>query len=357
MAADLSTTYLGLPLRTPLVASASPLSSRLDTLHSLEEAGVGAVVMESLFEEQIEHAELELHDVLELGTHSQPEAGTYFPELDTYNTGPEDYLRHVEAASKALVVPVIASLNGHTRGGWLRYARMIESAGAAALELNAMFVPTNAATGAAEVEARYLGLISDIRTATRLPLAVKIGPYFSSLPHFAAQLVEAGADGLVLFNRYLEPDIDLESMTVAPVLHLSTVEEMRLPLRWIAILRDQVSVSLAATTGIHDAESALKVLLAGADVAMMASALLAIGPQHVRTVLAGMQAWLDEREYESVGQLKGSMSQHSIRDPSDYERINYLRALTRYRIDHQLMGDGPAAHVAPEGAAPADVSR
>lgn len=339
MATDLSATYLGMPLRTPLVAAASPLAARLDSLHSLEEAGVGAVVMQSLFEEQIEHEELELHGILELGALSQPEAGTYFPKLDTYNTGPEEYLRHLETASNALSVPVIGSLNGHTRGGWLRYAQMIESAGAAALELNAMFVPTDAATTAAEVEARYLGLVADIRAATRLPLAIKIGPYFSSLPHFAARLVEAGADGLVLFNRYLEPDIDLESMTVAPVLHLSTVEEMRLPLRWIAILRDQVNVSLAATTGIHDAESALKVLLAGADVVMMASALLAIGPHHVRTVLAGMRSWLDEREYESVGQLKGSMSQHSISEPTDYERSNYLRALTRYTIDHHLVGD------------------
>lgn len=339
MPADLSTTYLGLHLRTPLVASASPLSAWLDTLHDLEEAGVGAVVMQSLFEEQIEHEELELHGVLEMGALSQPEAGTYFPELDTYNTGPDEYLRHLESASSVLSVPVIGSLNGHSRGGWVRYAQMIETAGAAALELNAMFVPTDAGVTAEQVEARYLGLVADIRAATRLPLAIKIGPFFSSLPNFAARLVECGADGLVIFNRYLEPDIDLESLTVQPALHLSTVEEMRLPLRWIAILRDQVQVSLAATTGIHDAASALKMLLAGADVAMMASALLTIGPQHVHTVLAGMQTWLDENEYESVSQLKGSMSRQSIADPTAYERSNYLRALSRYTIDHQLVGD------------------
>ena len=339
MSADLSTTYLGLRLRTPLVASASPLSARLDSLHRLEEAGVGAVVMQSLFEEQIVHEEVELQSVLELGAWSQPEASTYFPDLDTYNTGPGDYLRHLEAASKALSVPVIGSLNGYSRGGWVRYAQLIEGAGAAALELNLMFVPTTSATTAEEVEEGYLGLVADIRAVTRLPLAVKIGPFFSSLPNFAARLVETGADGLVLFNRYLEPDIDLESMSVAPVLHLSTVEEMRLPLRWIAILRDQVKVSLAATTGIHDAASALKVLLAGADVAMMASALLAIGPDHVRAVLSRMQYWLDEREYESVEQMKGSMSRRSVPDSSDYERANYLKALTAYTIDHHLVGD------------------
>jgi len=339
MPADLSTTYLGLRLRTPLVASASPLSARLDSLHRLEQAGVGAVVMQSLFEEQIVHEEVELQSVLELGAWSQPEASTYFPELDTYNTGPEDYLRHLEAASGALSVPVIGSLNGYTRGGWVRYAQLMQNAGAAALELNLMFVPTDSASTAEEVEDRYLGLVADIRAATGLPLAIKIGPFFSSLPNFAARLVEAGANGLVLFNRYLEPDIDLESMSVAPVLHLSTVEEMRLPLRWIAILRDQVNVSLAATTGIHDAASALKVLLAGADVAMMASALISMGPDHVRAVLAGMQYWLDEREYESVDQMKGSMSRHSVPDPTDYERANYLRALTHYTIDHHLVGD------------------
>jgi dihydroorotate dehydrogenase (fumarate) len=336
MAADLSTTYLGLRLSSPLVASASPLSARLESMRRLEDAGIGAVVMQSLFEEQIEHEELEINGILELGSMSHPEAGSYFPELDTYNTGPDEYLRHVEVAAKALSVPVIGSLNGHTRGGWLRYAQMIARAGAAALELNAMFVPTDADTSAADVEARYLELVSDIHGTIRIPLAVKIGPYFTSLPNFAKRLVEAGAAGIVVFNRYLEPDIDLESLAVTPTLHLSTTEEMRLPLRWIAILRDQVKVSLAATTGIHNAGSALKVLLAGADVAMMASALLANGPDHVRTVLAGMQSWLDEGEFESVEQMKGSMSRLSVPHPSDYERSNYMKALARYTIAHHL---------------------
>jgi len=336
MTVDLATTYLGMRLPSPLVASASPLSARIGSMQHLEEAGIGAIVMQSLFEEQIEHEELEINGILEVGALSHPEAGSYFPELDTYNTGPSEYLRHLEAAAKVLSVPVIGSLNGHTRGGWLRYARMIAQAGAAALELNAMFVPTDAATTAADVESRYLELVADVRSCTRLPLAVKIGPYFTSLPNFAKRLIEAGADGLVFFNRYLEPDVDLESLAVMPTLHLSTTEEMRLPLRWIAILRDQVKASLAATTGIHDANSALKVLFAGADVAMIASALLANGPDHVRTMLADMQSWLDEREFESVDQMKGSMSRLSVQDPSAYERGNYMRAIAQYTIAHHL---------------------
>lgn len=340
MAADLTTTYLGMRLRSPLVASASPLSARIESMQRLEEAGIGAIVMQSLFEEQIEHDELEINGILELGALSHPEAGAYFPELDTYNTGPWEYLRHLEAAAKVLSVPLIGSLNGHTPGGWLRYAQMIARAGAAALELNAMFVPTDAATTAADVESRYLELVADVRGTTRLPLAVKIGPYFTSLPNFAKRLVEAGADGLVIFNRYLEPDIDLESLAMIPTLHLSTAEEMRLPLRWIAILRDQLKASLAATTGIHNSGSALKVLLAGADVAMMASALLANGPDHVRTVLAGMQSWLDEGEFESVDQMKGSMSRLSVPNPSDYERSNYMRAIARYTTAHHLTAHG-----------------
>jgi len=352
MGADLSTTYLGMRLRSPLVASASPLSARVESMRRLEESGIGAIVMQSLFEEQIEHEELEVNGILELGALSHPEAGTYFPELDTYNTGPWEYLRHLEHAVKSLSVPVIGSLNGHTRGGWLRYASLIAQTGAAALELNAMFVPTDAEATAADVESRLIELVADIRSTTKIPLAVKIGPYFSSLPNFARRLVGAGADGLVIFNRYLEPDIDLGSLAVVPVLHLSSKEEMRLPLRWIAILRDQVKVSLAATTGIHDADSALKFLLAGADVTMMASALLAAGPDHVRHVVAGIQAWLDEGEFRSVEQMKGSMSRLSVPDPSDYERGNYMRALARYTITHHLTADSSELDI--DSGVPAD---
>lgn len=330
MTPDLRTTFLGLELSNPVVASASPLSARLDSLRRLEDAGAGAVVMQSLFEEQVEHEELHVHHVLERGAYSQPEACAYFPELDDYNTGPRAYLDHLEAARTALDIPVIASLNGSSAGGWVRYARLMEEAGAHALELNAHMVPTQPTLSGAEVEARYVELASAVRQAIRIPLAVKIGPYFSSLPDMARRLVEAGADGLVLFNRFLEPDIDLEALAVVPTLHLSTPEELRLPLRWIAVLRGRVGCSLGATTGVHGAEDALKLLLAGADVTMMASALLRHGPARLREVREGIEAWLAEHEYESVAQMKGSMSHRAVADPRDYERANYMKALTRF---------------------------
>jgi len=332
MTPDLRTGYLGLELSNPLVASASPLSARLDTLRRLEEAGAGAVVMQSLFEEQVEHEELHVHHVLETGSHSQPEACAYFPELDDYNTGPRAYLDHLEAARAALEIPVIASLNGSSAGGWVRYARSMEDAGAHAIELNAHIVATSPTLSGAEVEARYLELVAAVRQVTRVPLAVKIGPYFSSLPDMARRLVEAGADGLVLFNRFLEPDIDLDALAVVPTVHLSTSEELRLPLRWIAVLRGRVECSLAATTGIHAAEDALKLLMAGADVTMMASALLRHGPERMRVVRDGIAAWMAEREYESVAQLKGSMSQRAVADPHDYDRANYMKALTGFVV-------------------------
>jgi len=329
---DLRTTYLGLELSNPVVASASPLSGSLDTLRRLEDAGAGAVVLQSLFEEQIEHEELHVHHVMEAGAGTQPETCAYFPELDDYNTGPRAYLDHLEAARSAIDIPVIASLNGSTAGGWVRYARLMGEAGADAIELNVHFVPTDPTVSGAEVEARYLDLVAAVRRATRVPLAVKIGPHFSSLPHVARRLVEAGADGLVLFNRFLEPDIDLETLTVTPTVHLSTPDELRLPLRWIAVLHGQVACSLAATTGVHGPRDAIKLLLAGADVTMMASALLLQGPERMREVRDGIAEWLAEREYDSVAQMKGSMSRRSVADPGDYERANYMRALTGYVV-------------------------
>jgi dihydroorotate dehydrogenase (fumarate) len=332
MTPDLRTTYLGLELTNPLVVSASPLSGSLDTLRRLEEAGAAAVVMQSLFEEQVEHEELHVHHVLEEGSWTQPEACAYFPELDDYNTGPRAYLDHLQASRSALEIPVIGSLNGSSAGGWVRYARLMEEAGAQALELNAHVVPTHPSLTGAEVEARYLELVAAVRAATSVPLAVKIGPYFSSLPDMARRLVQAGADGLVLFNRFLEPDIDLDALEVVPTLHLSSPEELRLPLRWIAVLRGRVGCSLAATTGVHSTGDALKVLLAGADVAMMAAALLLHGPRQLGEVREGLADWLVEREYESVAQLKGSMSQRAVRDPRVYERANYMKALTGYVV-------------------------
>jgi dihydroorotate dehydrogenase (fumarate) len=335
---DLSTTYLGLRLRSPIVASASPLTGNLGSLQELEAAGVGAAVLPSLFEEQIEHEAIDLHELLEHATHSFGEAETWFPELDTYNTGTGAYLDHISEAKRALSVPVIASLNGVSDGGWLRYARLCEEAGADALELNVYAVETDPERPGSAVEARTAALVREVRRSVSIPLAVKVGPYYSAFGHMAGQLVEAGADGLVLFNRFLQPDIDLETLAVAPGLTLSTPSELRLPLRWIAILRDTVSASLAGTSGVHDWQGALKLLLAGADAVMVASATLARGPFVVTEMLDGLRAWMTEREYASVEQLKGSLSRASSLDPAAFERGNYMRALVSYAP--QPSGDG-----------------
>lgn len=330
MTVDLRTTYLGLELSNPLVPSASTLSSRIDTLKRLQDAGASAVVMQSLFEEQIEHEELQTHRVIETGAESFAEALTYVPDLADYNTGPDEYLRYLESCRKELQIPVIGSLNGATEGGWVRYSKLIQDAGADALELNVYFVATDPDESGWEVERRYLDLVAAVRSNITIPLAVKVGPYFSSMANMARQLDEAGADGLVLFNRFLQPDIDLETLQVDPTLRLSTSDELRLPLRWIAILRGNVSCSLAATTGVWSAEDALKLLLAGADVTMMASALFRNGPEHLGTVLDGVREWLEAHEYASVEQMKGSASQANVTDPFAYARSNYVQMLVSY---------------------------
>lgn len=336
MSADLKTRYLGLDLRNPLVASASPLTGKLETLKMLEDAGASAVVLPSLFEEQIEHDEMEIHRMYSYQTESYAESLTHFPEMEEYNTGPSEYLRRVEDAKRKLHVPVIGSLNGCSDGGWVRYARMIQEAGADALELNIYIVASDAQETSAEIEKRYVDLVAAVRASLRIPLAVKIGSQFSSLPHFSQQLVRAGANGLVLFNRYLEPDINLEKLEVTPQLVLSQRHEVRLPLRWIAILRDQLSISIAATSGVHTADDALKVLLAGADVAMLASILLKAGPTHLASILKELQLWLDEHEYASIEQLKGSMSRKNCPDPGAFERANYMKALTSFTAEYRV---------------------
>ncbi len=330
MSPDLSTTYLGLKLASPLVPSASPLTANLDMLKRLEEAGAAAVVLPSLFEEQIEHDQIDLHALLEYGTDSFGEALTYFPELDVYNAGSEDYLEHLAAAKEALSIPVIASLNGVSTGGWTRYASLVQETGADALELNVYAVETDPDASAASIEERTLQLVARVREAVTIPLAVKVGPYYSAFANVARQLADAGADGLVLFNRFLQPDIDLETLDVTPQIALSTSAELLLRLRWIAILRGRVPASLAATGGVHTAEDVLKLLLVGADVTMLASALLQRGPELLPELRADVEAWLTEREYESVEQLKGSMSQASCPDPAAFERGNYMRALVSY---------------------------
>jgi dihydroorotate dehydrogenase (fumarate) len=330
MSADLRTKYLGLELRNPIVPSASTLSSRIDNLKRLQDAGAAAVVFQSLFEEQIEHEELQIHSLLETGANTFAEAASFLPEMDDYNTGPDEYLRHLETSKKELEIPVIGSLNGASAGGWVRYAKLIQDAGADALELNVYFVAADPEMTGEQVERRYVDLVSEVRSSVTIPLAVKVGPFFSSMGHMARRLVQAGADGLVLFNRFFQPDIDLETLSVDPTLHLSTSEELRLPLRWIAVLSGRVECSLAATTGVHAWEDAVKLLLAGADVTMMASALFKNGPEHVGTVLDGVQRWLDEHDYTSVEQMKGSVSQINVADPVAFARSNYMQMLVNF---------------------------
>ncbi len=328
---DMRTQYLGLELDNPVVASASPLTGSADTLAQLEEAGVAAVVLPSLFEEQIEHEAMAIHQGLEFGAEITSEVfGGFFPELDSYNTGPDHYLDNLRRARTELSVPVIASLNGTSVGGWTHFAKVLENEGADALELNVYLVAADVAVSGAEVEDRYLQLVSSVREAVDIPLAVKVGPYFSSPGHMARRLADAGADGLVLFNRFYQPDLDLASLTTTPNLVLSIPTEMRLVLRWMAILHGRVDASLAATTGVHDAEAVVKLMLAGADVAMMTSALLNLGPGHVATVLDGVQRWFSDREYVSIDQARGSLSQLSSPDPSAFERANYMHALVSY---------------------------
>ncbi|HEU4529355.1 MAG TPA: dihydroorotate dehydrogenase-like protein [Actinomycetota bacterium] len=334
MTVDLRTRYLGLELANPVVPSASTLSSRIDTLKRLQDAGAAAVVFQSLFEEQIEHEEIELHRVMEQGSESFAEALTYLPEMEEYNTGPDEYLRHVEASKKELEIPVIGSLNGSSPGGWVKYAKLIQDAGADALELNVYYIAANLDENSAQVEQRYLDLVASVRGSVTIPLAVKIGPFFSSVSNMARRLVDAGADGLVLFNRFMQPDIDLDSLQVDPTLHLSTADEVLLPLRWIGILRGRVDASLAATTGVHGPEEALKLLLAGADVTMMASALFRNGPEHVGRVIEGIRTWLEEHEYGSVEQAKGSVSQRNVADPASFARSNYMEMLVSFTSDY-----------------------
>ncbi len=330
MSVDLRTRYLGLDLKHPIVASASPLTGSIDSLERLQDAGVAAVVLPSLFEEQIEHEEMAAHNLMMSGTELSPEARGFFPEMQSYRTGPDQYLQLIADAKKALSVPVIASLNGHTPGGWTGIARKFQEAGADAVELNVYFLAASVNDASAAVEQRYVELVESVTRQVNIPVAVKVSPYFSAMANMAARLTKAGASGLVLFNRFLQPDIALEDLEVVPRLVLSTSDELRLALRWIAILRGRVGVSLAATGGAHTPDDVLKLLLAGADCVMLASSLLTQGPNHVGTLVRGVQAWMTEREYSSVAQMKGSLSQQSCPDPDAFERANYMKALTSY---------------------------
>jgi dihydroorotate dehydrogenase (fumarate) len=334
MRADLKTYYLGLPLKNPIVAAASPLTGDLDTLRQLEQAGIAAVVLPSLFEEQISHDEQRISALYDYHTFSSAESLTYFPELRELSVGPRDYLRMLEAAKKTMTVPVIGSLNGCSPGGWVRFAKLFQDSGADAVELNIYFVPTDPAVTSAEVESRYIDLVATVRQAVTIPVAVKIGAQFTNLTNFVARLAKVGANGVVLFNRYLEPDIDLQSLQITPQLVLSSRHELRLPLRWIAILRDQLAISLAATSGVHYPEDVIKLLIVGADVCMIASSLLKHGVDYVSELTRELQNWLDMNGYDSVDQLKGSMSYGNCPDSGQLERANYMKAITSYTAVH-----------------------
>jgi dihydroorotate dehydrogenase (fumarate) len=343
MTVDLRTRYLGLELRSPIVASAAPHNGEPATARRLEAAGVGAIVLPSLFEEEILAEELELNRSLEQGTEHFAEALDYFPAVDTFIGAADRYLARLERVKTEVAVPVIASLNASTTGGWVRHARRIEDAGADALELNVYHVAADPRHTAAELEAADLDLIAAVRATITIPLAVKLSPFYSAFANFAAAVTVAGADGLVVFNRFYQPDLDLDALDVVPRIALSQPWELRLPVRWIAILRPQLGpgVSLAATSGAQSGTDVLKGLMVGADVVMMTSALLRHGPEHVATVEAELRAWMSEREYESVDQLRGSASAATVEDPDAFQRANYMATLRSWVAPQELTSSAP----------------
>ena len=330
---DLSTTYLGLALREPAGGLGRPAVRTIDSLRRMEDAGAAAVVLHSLFEEQITRRER----ATSTGTsptapRASPRRCRYFPDMASYNLGPDGYLEHVRRAKAAVRIPVIGSLNGVSTGGWIGYARQIEEAGADALELNVYYLPTDPDMTGDEVERRYVELVREVKRSVRIPLAVKLGPFFSAPANLARRLDGAGADGLVLFNRFYQPDFDLETLEVVPHLTLSSSDELLLRLHWIAILHGHVRADLAVTGGVHTARDVLKAMMAGARVAMMTSALLQHGIAHLAAVRAGVLDWMDEHEYESIRQMQGSMSFRSVREPAAFERANYMKVLSSYAL-------------------------
>jgi dihydroorotate dehydrogenase (fumarate) len=329
---DLSTTYLGLKLRTPLVPSASPLSEDLDTIKQMEDAGASAVVLHSLFEEQLRQDTAELAYNLDHGTYSFAEALTYFPEPEEFRLGPEEYLKHISNAKKAVKIPIIASLNGSSVGGWTKYAKGIQVAGADAIELNIYNIPTDENLTSAQIEQAYLDILKAVKSEVTIPVAVKLSPFFTNFANMAKRLDKAGANGLVLFNRFYQPDIDLESLEVKPNILLSTPMAMRVPLRWIALLFGKLGANLAATSGIHRASDVLKMLMAGADVTMLCSALIRHGVRQLSVIERDLVAWMEEHEYSSVTQLKGSLSQKNCAEPSAFERAQYMKAISQFPV-------------------------
>lgn len=328
---DLTTTYLGLNLRSPLVVgAAAPLSEDLDNLKRMEDAGAAAVVLHSLFEEQIEQDMFELHHHMQQGTDSFAESLTYFPEPEVFHVGPSLYLEHIRRAKEMVQMPIIASLNGTSMGGWTDYARQIEQAGADALELNIYAIPTDLTLSASDIEQQYYAIVRSVKAAVTIPVAVKLSPYFTSLANVADQLTANGADGLVLFNRFYQPDIDVEELTVKPHVLLSTPQDLRLPMRWIAILYGRVSADFAATGGIHQGVDVVRMGMAGAKISYIVSALLRHGIPHLRDIETELSQWLEDHDYQSYQSLIGTMSQRSCPDPSEFERVQYMKAIQTY---------------------------
>ncbi len=327
---DLSTNYLGLPLKNPIVPSASPLSEDISNIKLMEDAGAAAVVLYSLFEEQIEHESLELNYFTTIHNESFAEATTYFSEPFGFKTGPEEYLEHIRKAKSAVDIPVIASLNGKSLGGWVDYAKKIESAGADALELNIYLLAADASKNSTAVENDYVEIVKAVTSSINIPVAVKMHPYFSSVANMASQLDKAGAKGLLMFNRFYQPDIDLETLEVIPNVLLSTPMSMRLPLRWIAILYKKINADLAATSGIYSETDVIKMIMVGAKVTQMLSCLLKFGIGHISDVLTKLKFWMEVNEYESIELMRGSMSYMNVADPSVFERANYMKLLHSY---------------------------
>ena len=329
---DLSTTYLGLKLRSPLVPAASPMSEDVDTIKAMEDNGAAAVVLYSLFEEQLRQDRLELAQSLEHGTNSFAESLTYFPEPEEFRLGPEEYLQHIAKAKAECKVPIIASLNGSSAGGWTQYAKGIEQAGADALELNIYYIPTDMDLTSTQVEQTYLEILKAVKKEVKIPVAVKLSPFFTNFANMAKRLDDAGANGLVLFNRFYQPDIDLESLEIKPNILLSTPMAMRVPLRWVALLYGKLKANLAATSGIHRASDVLKMLMAGADVTMLCSTLIRHGARQIGVIERDLVAWMEEHEYTSVAQLKGSLSQKNCDNPSAFERAQYMKAISQFPV-------------------------
>jgi dihydroorotate dehydrogenase (fumarate) len=329
---DLTTTYLGLDLRSPLVVgAAAPLTEDINNIKRMEDAGAAAVVLHSLFEEQLRAEELELHHHLQYGTHSFAEALTYFPEPEIFHVGPDIYLDHIQRAKEMVTIPIIASLNGSTLGGWIDYARQIQQAGADALEVNIYAIPTSLDQTGAEIEKQYIDVLKAVKAVVSIPVAVKLSPYFSNLANMAKNLADAGANGLVLFNRFYQPDIDIEELEVNPHVLLSTPQDMRLPMRWIAILYDRLALDFAATSGIQKGQDVVRMLMVGAKVTMIVSMLLRHGIDHIRIMETELRQWLVEHDYASVRQLQGNMSQINCPNPSEFERVQYMKAVQTYK--------------------------